>query len=473
MSNASAILLLVSDQIQSNRMISSIQDFGFNIFSANKYEDGIEILSRSKPDVAILDSSINDIHWREAALNIKEISKDISILLVTPHIIKDDSLNPNIDGVIKSPVDITDLRDKITRYMNKGNDFKSSDLKNDAGIDDPAVDCVGDLLLGQGRRITEIKNIIRRVAQPDITVLLRGESGTGKELAAQAIYRYSHRKNKPFVKVLCAAIPEGLLESELFGHEKGAFTGAHRMKPGKFEFANRGTIFLDEIGDIPQSLQAKLLQVLQDGEFSRIGGREVEVDVRVIAATNKNLERAVVSGSFREDLFYRLNVVSITMPSLRERKEDIPVLTEYFLQKYCNIYNKDYRPISQETMNRFASYRWPGNVRELENIVKRIIVLGSEKVELSGCSEEDEEEISETDQPNLAPVIQVEKEVEVPEFKPRRLKEIAQEAVSKAEEEAIRKTLFLCKWNRRKAAEMLSISYKTLFYKMRQYNLFD
>lgn len=344
--------------------------------------------------------------------------------------------------------------------------------------EDPAIDCVGELLLGHSRRITDIKNIIRRVAQPDITVLLRGESGTGKELAAQAIYRHSHRRSKPFVKVLCAAIPEGLLESELFGHEKGAFTGAHRMKPGKFEFANRGTIFLDEIGDIPQSLQAKLLQVLQDGEFSRIGGREVDVDVRVIAATNKNLERAVVSGTFREDLFYRLNVVSITLPSLRDRKEDIPVLVEYFLTKYCNLYNKDYSPLSQETMDRFASYRWPGNVRELENIVKRIIVLGSEKVELSGCSEADAVAVAvaveeETAQIQVQQVEDNEKAAVESTFIPRRLKEVSHEAVSKAEEEAIRKTLLFCRWNRRKAAEMLSISYKTLFYKMRQYNLLE
>jgi len=363
-----------------------------------------------------------------------------------------------------------ELHGKITRYMENGNDINMLVMNPDEILkEDPAIDCIEDLLLGHSRRITDIKNIIRRVSQPDITVLLRGESGTGKELAAQAIYRYSHRKDKPFIKVLCAAIPEGLLESELFGHEKGAFTGAHRMKPGKFEFANRGTIFLDEIGDIPQSLQAKLLQVLQDGEFSRIGGREVDVDVRVIAATNKNLEKAVVSGSFREDLFYRLNVVSITMPSLRERKEDIPVLTEYFLQKYCNIYNKDYRPISQETMDRFVSYRWPGNVRELENIVKRIIVLGSEKIELSGCSEAD----TVTEKTIPVPVKNDEQVAEEAIFKPRRLKEIAQEAVGKAEEEAIRKTLFLCKWNRRKTAEMLSISYKTLFYKMKQYNLFE
>lgn len=470
MSNTPSILILVSDKVQSSRLKLSIQDCGFNVYSAQNYQHGIEILNREIPVVAIIDSSLTDVHWREAALNIKEISKDISILLVTPLITRDESLNPHIDGVIMSPVDIAELRDKIIRYMDKGNDDDMSAVTKDVGVEDPGIDCVGDLLLGHSRRITDIKNIIRRVAQPDITVLLRGESGTGKELAAQAIYRHSNRQSKPFVKVLCAAIPEGLLESELFGHEKGAFTGAHRMKPGKFEFANRGTIFLDEIGDVPQSLQAKLLQVLQDGEFSRIGGREVEVDVRVIAATNKNLERAVVSGTFREDLFYRLNVVSITMPSLRERKEDIPVLVEYFLHKYCNIYNKDYHPLSQETMDRFDAYRWPGNVRELENIVKRIIVLGSEKVELSGCSEADA--VVE----KAAPVhVEESKEKAAVEttFTPRRLKEVAQEAVSKAEEEAIRKTLLLCKWNRRKTAEMLSISYKTLFYKMRQYNLLE
>ena len=469
MSDSSSILLLVSDHIQSSHMKSSIQDLVHNVYAAQKYVDVIEMLGRKKPAVAILDSSLKDIHWREAALNIKEMIKDISILLVTPLLTKDDSLNPNIDGVIMSPVDYTELRDKITHYMNKGNDYNMSALKNDIGVEGPDTDCVGDLLLGHSRRITDIKNIIRRVAQPDITVLLRGESGTGKELAAQAIFRHSNRKNKPFVKVLCAAIPEGLLESELFGHEKGAFTGAHRMKPGKFEFANKGTIFLDEIGDIPQSLQAKLLQVLQDGEFSRIGGREVEVDVRVIAATNKNLERAVVSGTFREDLFYRLNVVSITMPSLRERKDDIPVLAEYFLHKYCNIYNKDYHTLSQKTMERFASYSWPGNVRELENIVKRIIVLGTEKVELSGCSDADV--VVEKTGHILA--ANNEKETEETTYQPRRLKEIAKEAVSMAEKEAISKTLLICKWNRRKTAEMLSISYKTLFYKMRQYNLLE
>src|SRR5262249_3585448 len=209
--------------------------------------------------------------------------------------------------------------------------------------------------------------------------LIRGESGTGKELVARALYASSLRRDKPFVKVNCAALPTELLESELFGFERGAFTGAIQHKPGKFEFANHGTMFLDEIGDMSLPLQAKILQVLQDGEFSRLGGKhDVHVDVRVIAATNKDLERAVADGQFREDLFFRLNVVCIHMPPLRDRHEEIPLLCDYFLKKYSVQYNKPFTELSHETMRLFMDHDWPGNVRELENLIKRAVVLGSE-----------------------------------------------------------------------------------------------
>src|SRR5207237_5840253 len=222
-------------------------------------------------------------------------------------------------------------------------------------------------------------DLIDRVADTDVTVLVRGESGTGKELVARALHASSLRRDKPFVKVNCAALPTELLESELFGFERGAFTGAIQHKPGKFEFANHGTMFLDEIGDMSPPLQAKLLQVLQDGEFSRLGGKhDVHVDVRVLAATNQDLEQAVGDGKFREDLFFRLNVVSIHLPPLRDRREEIPILTEYFLKKYSVQYNKPYSEISPETMRLFMDYDWPGNVRELENLIKRAVVLGSE-----------------------------------------------------------------------------------------------
>src|SRR5689334_25073554 len=220
---------------------------------------------------------------------------------------------------------------------------------------------------------------IEQVADTNATVLIRGESGTGKEVVARMIYGQSTRSEKPFVKVNCAAIPHELLESELFGYEPGAFTGAHRQKLGKFDQANYGTIFLDEISEMHPALQAKLLHVLQDGEFARLGGkRDIAVDVRVLAATNKPLERAVEEGTFREDLFYRLNVVTIHIPPLRERQEEIPVFLKYFLEKYSEHYGKKPSMFSEYAISRMMEYAWPGNIRELENMVKRYVIVGNE-----------------------------------------------------------------------------------------------
>src|SRR2546426_9801087 len=235
------------------------------------------------------------------------------------------------------------------------------------------------MLFGHSEKMVEVRDLIHQVSDTDVTVLIRGESGTGKELVARALHASSLRRDKPFVKVNCAALPTELLESELFGFEKGAFTGAIQHKPGKFEFANHGTMFLDEIGDMSSPLQAKLLQVLQDGEFARLGGKhDVKVDVRVIAATNRDLEHMVAHAQFREDLFFRLNVVCINLPPLRDRREEVPILTEYFLKKYSVQYNKPCSEISQDTMRLFMDYDWPGNVRELENLIKRAVVLCSE-----------------------------------------------------------------------------------------------
>jgi two-component system response regulator AtoC len=235
------------------------------------------------------------------------------------------------------------------------------------------------MLFGHSETMAEVRDLIERVSDTDVTVMIRGESGTGKELVARALHERSLRKERPFVKVNCAALPTELLESELFGFEKGAFTGAIQQKPGKFEFANHGTMFLDEIGDIGYPLQAKLLQVLQDGEFSRLGGKsDVQVDVRLVAATNRDLETAVALGEFREDLYFRLNVVTINLPPLRERREEIPVLTDFFLKKYSVQYNKPVAGVNSELAQRLMNYDWPGNVRQLENMIKRMVVLGSE-----------------------------------------------------------------------------------------------
>jgi len=306
-------------------------------------------------------------------------------------------------------------------------------------------------------KMHQIKEMIDQVANTDVTVLILGESGVGKEVVARSIHLNSLRRDRPFVKVNCAALPSELLESELFGYEKGAFTGAYRQKPGKFELANGGTIFLDEIVEISPPLQAKLLQVLQDREFSRLGGkRDVRVDVRVLAATNKNIEEAVNSGRFREDLYYRLNVVNVTIPPLRDRKEEIPIFVEYFLDKFGKKYRKTVKRLSDPIMKVFLQYHWLGNVRELENVIQRIIVLGNEKVVLDELASAINKES-----------VQVEEESH-PRKKWPSLKEVHREAIAKAETEVIRKALEMTNWNRKKAAGLLNISYKALLYKIKE-----
>ena len=306
-------------------------------------------------------------------------------------------------------------------------------------------------------KMHRIKEIIDQVANTDVTVLIQGESGVGKEVVARSIHLNSLRRDKPFVKVNCAALPSELLESELFGYEKGAFTGAYRQKPGKFELANGGTIFLDEIVEISPSLQAKLLQVLQDREFSRLGGKkDIRVDVRVLVATNKNIEEAVQSGRFREDLYYRLNVVNITIPPLRERKEEIPIFVEYFLDKFGKKYRKRIKPLSDQIMKVFLQYDWFGNVRELENVIQRIIVLGNDKVVL--------DELALVKKKESPPI----EKVTHPHKKWPSLKEVHREAIIKAECEVIRDALQMTNWNRKKAADLLNISYKALLYKIKE-----
>ena len=236
-------------------------------------------------------------------------------------------------------------------------------------------------ILGSSQAMQEVFELLERIGSNDVTVLITGESGTGKELVAQALHRQSLRKGNPFVKINCAALPENLIESELFGYEKGAFTGAFQRKPGKFEIANHGTIFLDEIGEMNLGTQVKLLRVLQEREFVRVGGiQTLSVDTRVIAATNKDLIQCIALGTFREDLFYRLNVINIHLPSLKERLADIPEMVDYFSRRYHAKFNKEYKPFSKKFMGKLMQYSWPGNVRELQNLIEKVVVLGDESV---------------------------------------------------------------------------------------------
>jgi two-component system response regulator AtoC len=382
------------------------------------------------------------------------------------------------------------------------------------------------MLFGHSDKMAQVRSLVERVADTDVTVLIRGESGTGKELVAHALHGQSLRKDKPFLKVNCAALPGELLESELFGYEKGAFTGAIHQKPGKFEFANQGTIFLDEIGDIGFPLQAKLLQVLQDGEFSRLGGRgDVRVDVRVIAATNRDLELAVAEGQFREDLYFRLNVVTIQLPPLRERREEIPLLVDHFLKKYSVQYNKPVASISRELQEQLEAYDWPGNVRQLENLMKRMVVLGMEapimrelqqpaarlalRFPLSAAASR----AAVPPQPDMPPPAAAVSSPPANGFDTHgsppaapagstngtrangngavkgngasidhepaaaspsgnvSLKEIARTAARQAERDLILRMLTRTRWNRKEAAEILGISYKALLYKIKENGL--
>jgi two-component system response regulator AtoC len=343
---------------------------------------------------------------------------------------------------------------------------------------------VGELL-GTGHQMREVRALIHRVADTDVTVLIRGESGTGKELVARAIHAASPRRQRTFVKVNCAALPSELLESELFGFERGAFTGAIQQKPGKFEFAHQGTMFLDEISEMKPALQSKLLQVLQDGEFARLGARgDVKVDVRIVTATNRDLESAVADGMFREDLYFRLNVVCITLPPLRQRRDEIPALTEWFIERYCEHYNKPRINLANDTQRLFEEHDWPGNVRELENLIKRAVVLGSDESlrreladAIAGRSTHPgpipllQPAASSTTAPPVAVAPPTAPLPEPPPALIGSLKDIARQAAREAERELIYRTLQHTRWNRREAAEILGISYKALLYKIKEAEL--
>ncbi len=320
--------------------------------------------------------------------------------------------------------------------------------------------------IGNSQAISNIRELIKTVANTALSVIIYGETGVGKEVIARELHRLSNRQNKRFVKVNCAAIPSELLESELFGYEKGAFTGATHFKPGKFEITSDGVIFLDEIGDIPLPLQAKLLQVLQNGEFSRLGGRDVKVDTWVISATNHDLARDLREGRFREDLYYRLNIIKIDIPPLRERKEDIPPLAAYFVKKYRSELDihEDFT-IDSEMMDLFLEYDWPGNVRQLSNTIQRLMVMG----------DWDEIKAQISLEPGTTPLKSglmdktMELEPDVKEVVP--LKQLKDRAGEYIERKVISHVLNITGGNKVRAAKALNISYKTLFCKMKNLGL--
>jgi two-component system response regulator AtoC len=358
----------------------------------------------------------------------------------------------NPPQMVRKPVDPERLRSTLERAL------ESDGAPADAS-GEPEARLRAEVALWRSPRMRAVWEVVQQTTGADVTVLIGGETGTGKDLVARAIHHLSARRARPFVKVNCAAVPRELLESELFGHERGAFTGAHRTRIGTFEAANGGTVFFDEIGDLHPALQAKLLHVLQDGAFSRVGGRTtLKADVRVLAASNKDLERAVADGRFRDDLYYRLNVIQITIPPLRERSEEIPLLIDYFVHRYAALYNRPGFQLTRTALERLLRHRYPGNVRELENVVKRTIVLNDPDMVRTSAHSGLAEGVVEA-VPRATPADALS------------LKLVARNAARAAEREVIEQVLRQTNWNRVRAAKILKISYRALLYKIKDSGL--
>ena len=484
-------ILVVDDDLTLCGVLHSfLAGRGYDAFSVTSADDALRRFRADRPDAVLLDIVIpGNMDGLGALVAFKKIDRDVPVIVIsgqghTSTVVQAMKLGAS-DYVCK-PFEDHELEMLLVsalkqRQLAREVETLREQLKHSRYT----------MLFGTTDSMTEVCNLIERVSDTDVTVLIRGESGTGKELVARALHERSLRRDRPMVKVNCAALPTELLESELFGFERGAFTDAIQQKPGKFEFANHGTMFLDEIGDMRGPLQAKLLQVLQDGEFSRLGGKhDVQVDVRVITAINRDLETAVAEGTFREDLYFRLNVVTISLPPLRERREEIPFLADHFLKKYAVQYNKPVDGISGELSREFIEYEWPGNIRQLENMIKRMVVLGSEAPILA--------ELRQASSSPVAKVFHVPRTATVSPVAPATvvnfvpadvsgittgsapavpagsvsLKEIARAAAREAERALILQMLTRTRWNRKEAAEHLGISYKALLYKIKE-NGFD
>jgi len=436
-----------------------LSDQSYRISTASTGEEAIQKFRANKHDLVILDLRLPDMSGLEVFKQLKTIDPRIIALIMTAHGTTETAIEATKMGAydyVLKPFDIPVMKALIEESINCSRLMHTQvTLEPDAEKEQ-----AGDRMIGSNSLMQDLYKMIGRVTGSDVNILLRGESGTGKELVARAIYQYSSRACQPFIAVNCAAIPESLLESELFGYEKGAFTGANRRKIGKFEQANNGTIFLDEIGDMTLSTQSKILRVLQEGRFEHLGGEEsIRVNVRIIAATNRNLEKAIEEGRFREDLYYRIKVVTITLPPLRLRLNDIPDLASYFIIKNRTSMGKSQISLSPEALSAMQTYHWPGNVRELENIIKRAIVLSkSNLVSADLITEEFQKNERPSEKLSLseAPVMNFKDKIEM--FSGR----LYQEVISETEKMLITQILRQTRGNRVQTAKILGISRVTL-----------
>ena len=375
-----SVIVIDDDKSQREVLSGFIQDLGCKVQACDSGTSCIEYINNNYVDLVITDFRMPELNGLQVLKKVKEINKDIAVIMITAYGSIEDSVNVMKAGAwdyFTKPVELEELQAKLEQLENhktivEENQVLKEQLKE--SVSTPQI-------IFKSHEMEDALNMVARVSNSEAAILILGESGTGKELITKTIHDASERRDKPFVAVNCAAIPENLFESELFGHEKGSFTGAHEQRKGKIEIAQGGTLFLDEVGDIPLSFQVKLLRVLQEKTFQRVGSnRDLHADIRIISATNKNLEKSIEEATFRADLFFRLNVIPITLPALRERKDDIKPLVDHFIQKHSKINNRDISSISTEGYDLLMRYDYPGNVRELENIIERAVILARSNI---------------------------------------------------------------------------------------------
>jgi len=458
-SGAGSILVVDDDKAFRVATGTLLHDEGFQVTLAGNGAEGLSILKEKEFDLVLSDIVMSQMGGLEFLKQLRSIHPDLPVLMITGF----GSIQTAVEAMrlgatdyLTKPCNNQELAIRIRRALEaKQKDRELRHLREELR----GMYSFGNMVT-RSEKMKEIIRQIQRVADTDVTVLIQGESGTGKELVARALHFSSNRREQAFVAVNCSALPENLLESELFGYEKGAFTGATKQRVGKFEEANLGTVFLDEIGDIPPSVQIRLLRVLQEKTFNRIGSNTpVIVDARVIAATNRNLEMMMQSGDFREDLFYRLNVFPITLPSLRERIEDVPLLAEHFLQRYADLAGGRPKTISPQLINSMMNYSWRGNIREVENLIKRAIIKTHEDV------------ITQMELPVIDDV-QQKPEPGMPQFAPSApFKEYLSAIVRDAEEKYIRRMLRMHKGNINQIAKLMEIDRKTIYRKMAEHSI--
>jgi len=456
-------VLVVDDESKFHGLLSeALTPWGFDVVTTHDGSAALEMAKRNNYSVAIVDLNMPGLPGMETVQRLKEVDPRIEVIILTGY----PSLESSLDAIQKQvfdyickPAEIKVMRRAVQRAVERRQliianeelirqlEIERNGLKEEVAAAKRVIERrieESRMLVGESQSIKQVRHFVAQVAPSDMTVLILGESGTGKDVVARLIHELSGRDPNVFVKINCPAIPEALLESELFGHESGAFTGAAKRKPGRFELAAGGTIFLDEIGDLPLRLQGKLLQVIEQRMFTRLGGREtIEIDVRIVAATNAPIGKMVAEGRFRADIFYRLNEYTIEMPVLHQRREDIPLLVEHF----CNLYGSKYGcpdlRISAEMMSLFVQHQWPGNVRELESAIRRI-ALDSREDSVMKSLKATEAKITSC---------------------------VVTDAVCAAEIRAIRHALSQTKWNQRRAAQVLGMSYSSLRRRIAKYRL--